>query len=352
MDKIIIAADIHCGVRGKLDDCLWALKTIRQYASDNSIDVVVILGDLFHDRVNLNIKVISGVADFLDEAKYKYNQEWLLFPGNHDMFMRHSWNVNSLRPIKRLVTLIDDVALVRIEDRKFRIVPFIQKEEVFSRVLDRMEEKISGDEVLLTHAGISGAKYNSCFLMQHWGIIDFTNTNFSKVFAGHFHCMQEYGNVHIPGSPIPFRFDEGMVDHGFFEFDLNTNQTKFVNINVGRELVGGSLPPDYVTIPINDLSDVDVSNNNIRVFLDQENKSRDELDRIRKDLMDRGAIKVAWMKTKEEDREVPSGTASLEPSSLLEKFIEFDKPKGLNKQLLLSLNKQIMEEAFDANPNE
>jgi len=352
MSKIIIAADIHCGVRDKLDDCLWALKTIRKHAYDNDISVVVILGDLFHDRVNLNIRVISDVADFLDETKYKYNQEWLLFPGNHDMFMRHSWNVNSLRPIKRLVTLIDDVALIRIEDRKFRIVPFIQKEEVFSRVLERMEEKIDGDEILLTHAGISGAKYNSCFLMQHWGIVDFSNTNFSHVFAGHFHCMQEYGNVHIPGSPIPFRFDEGMVDHGFFEFDLDTNQPKFININSGRDLIGGDAPPDYITVPIDDLDGIDVSNNNIRVFLGQTTKPRDELDRIRKDLMDRGAIKVAWMKTKEEDREVPGDTASLESSSLLKRFIEFDKPKGLNKQLLLSLNKQIIEEAFDASPDE
>jgi hypothetical protein len=54
------------------------------------------------------------------------------------------------------------------------------------------------------------------------------------------------------------------------------------------------------------------------------------------------------MKTKEaENKEMPKESAVLEPYNLFEKFIDHDKPKGLNKPLLISLNKKVIDEAFD-----
>jgi DNA repair exonuclease SbcCD nuclease subunit len=349
MSKIIITADVHCGAKNKLDDCIWALGTIREYAKEHGIETVIVLGDLFHDRVNLNIKVISKVADFLDDTKFKYGQEWAVFPGNHDMFMRHSWGVNSLRPIRRLITLIDDVALIKIDGHKFRIIPFIQREEIYMKVLEHINERASEDEILLTHVGITGAKYNTCFLMQHWGMVNFDDTKFKRVFAGHFHCNQKVDKVYIPGSPLPFRFDEGMVDHGFYELDLDADRVEFININRGESLIGGEAPPDYITIIDDQLADVDVTRKNVRVRL-TETKSRDELDRIRNDLESRGAIKVTWMRVEEVETDMAGDGAVMEPSTLLEKYYDHDKPSGLSKQLLLSLNKQVLSEAFDRDP--
>jgi len=349
MPKIAISADIHCGISNKLDDCIWALKTIREYAKNHDIDVVVILGDLFHDRVNLNIKVISEVAAFFDDAKYQYNQDWLLFPGNHDMFMRHTWNINSLRPIKRLITLIDDYGLIKIGDRRFRIVPFIQHEDVFMKVIEHVGSQTKDGDILLTHIGISGAKYNSCFLMQHWNVVDFSNAPFAKIFAGHFHCHQEINNVYIPGSPIPFRFDEGMVDHGFYVLDGDA--VEFINIKEGEELLGTSAPPDYITMSENNIDGTNLANCNVRVILEA-TRSRDELNMLRMKLEAQGALKISWMKAKEEAKEMPREQAILEPDNLFSKFVDFDQPKGLNKQLLLALNKKIVEEGFDANQDE
>lgn len=346
MARISIAADIHCGISNKLDDCLWALRTIREHAAHNDIEVVVILGDLFHDRVNLNIKVISEVANFLDQTKYDYNQDWLIFPGNHDMFMRHSWNVTSLMPIRRLITLINDYGLVKIFGRRFRIVPFVQNENTYMRIINHINQKTEDGDILLTHIGVSGAEYNSCFLMKHWNAVDFSEFKFSKVFAGHFHCNQQFENVYIPGSPIPFRFDEGMVEHGFLVYDLDSDDVEFVNIKVGEKLLGSPAPPDFVTITEDDVDKTAPDNCNVRIILDSA-KSRDELDLIRRTLEEKGARKISWMKAKEADDSAPKESAVLEPYNLFERYIEHDKPNDLNKNLLVSLNKKIVEEAFD-----
>jgi DNA repair exonuclease SbcCD nuclease subunit len=346
--KIIVCADIHCGVHNKLDDCLWSMRTIRQYARENGIDVVMVAGDLFHDRVNLNIKVISDVADFLDETKYTYGQEWVMFPGNHDMFLRHTWDINSLRPMKRLMTLINDVALIKIGGRRFRIIPFIQNEDVYMSVLDYYDDKAEDGEVLLTHVGVSGATSNVCFLMQHWGAVRFDQTKFEKVFAGHFHCNQQIGKVLIPGSPLPFRFDEGMVSHGFYEYDIESGEAKFIDIKIGNRLIGGTPPPDFITILEPDAAGLDLSNCNVRIMLDT-TKSRDELNDIRAKLESKGAIKISWIKAKEKELS-SNAEAPVEPTSLFEKYLIYDKPKGLNEQLLIGLNKQILDESFSLKP--
>jgi len=183
--------------------------------------------------------------------------------------------------------------------------------------------------------------------MQHWGTVGFKDTKFSKIFAGHFHCSQQYDNVYIPGSPLPFRFDEGMVDHGFYVFNIENDEVDFIDIKVGEKLLGTNAPPDYITIAEDDIGEIDARNCNVRVVLNS-TKSRDELDTIRGSLEGKGAIKVSWMKTKEDESSVaPEESAILEPHNLFERYIEFDKPKDLNKQLLLSLNKKIVEEAFD-----
>lgn len=349
--KILITADIHCGIPGKIDDCIWAMRTMREYAKKNDISVVVVLGDLFHNRVDINIMVLMKVSEFLDEAKFEYNQDWIIFPGNHDMFMRHNWDVNSLRSFKRIVTLIDDVALIKIYGKKFRIIPFVQHEDVYMDILDRVNNMASDDEILLTHIGTTGAKYNSCFLMRHWGHVNFDNTKFKKVFAGHFHIHQEFKNIYIPGSPIPFRHDEGMVDHGFFVYDLDQDDVEFVNIDIGMELIGGNKPQEFWTISDDKIDDIkDFSNMNVRIMLNDNTKSRVELDEIKNRILDGGAVKVSFMKLKEKDDEsdkkLGDHSGTLDPIKLFEEFIGRDRP-DLDLNLLTALNKKIIDESFD-----
>ena len=223
MSKILITADVHFGLSGKLDDILWAMRTMREYAHNHKISTVCVLGDLFHDRESLNIEALSKSYQFFEEAHSKYNQNWIVFPGNHDMYLRNNWEINSLQTLERVAQVVEDIKLIKIDGRRFWIVPFVHYESVYMKILKAIEEKWKPGDVLLTHVGVNNATLNECYLLKHWSIVDFDQSKFDRVFTGHFHCHQNVGanqNVWYPGSPIPFRFDEGMVPHGFLVYNL------------------------------------------------------------------------------------------------------------------------------------
>lgn len=347
MAKILLTADVHFGLPNKLNDILWAMNTIREYARTNNIDTIVVLGDLFHDRVNYNIEVFNAVYSFFEEAK-ELDQSWVCLLGNHDQYLRHSWKINSLRPLNNVITVIDAVKMIKIGNQRFWIIPFIHYESVYMKVLKKVEEQYEDGDILLTHVGVHNAILNECFLIKNWSIVNFDDSKFDLVFTGHFHCHQsvgEFKNTHYPGSPIPFRFDEGMVPHGFLEFDLDTRDTQFVEI-FGLNLVDGPRPPDYITVPDDMLDDeLIVSGDNVRVQLTRD-YSKDEQLRIRKSLLDQGAVNVKLQMIKEEKIDLAANAKSdvslLSPIDLFNKWLDHDKPKKLDLDLLKKLNNSII----------
>lgn len=348
MAKVLITADIHFGLPKKLNDILWSVKTIREYAAKNNIEIVIICGDIFHDRVNYNIEVLNAAYTFFDETR-KMGQEWIAFPGNHDMPMRNGWEINTLKPLKQVMTVINDIKLIKILGHRFWVVPFIHYESVYMQILENIEKQYETGDVLLTHVGVNNATLNECFLIKHWSVVDFTNSKFDRVFTGHFHCHQSVGskaNVQYPGSPIPFRFDEGMVPHGFIEYDLETRERKFIEI-FNLNLIEGPRPPDYVTITDDMLDKVKhFKGDNIRVQLNQD-YSRDELLKMRNDLEEIGVKQIKLNKLKEEKIDLEnSGTKNNmslhNPEDLFNQWVDHDKPKKLDFGLLKKLNLEII----------
>lgn len=298
--KIAITADIHAGVPGRLSDILWACRTIREYCRVAGIDVVLVLGDLFHDRRSLEIEVIWAMSKFFEETAEKYDQQWIVFPGNHDMFLRHSWNVNSLAPLRKHLTVIEDVKLLTLDDKRFWILPFIQYEKSFMRVLRRIEQQHEDGDVLLTHIGVRGATLNTCFLLKDWSIVSFDDSKFQRIYTGHFHSKQNLDKkVFYPGSPIPFKFDEGDVAHGFYVYDLSDGSHKFVNIwkAGGQLLPTEKAPPQFCTFVdelLDQKTEEDVNNNIVRVALQRE-YTLEEKRAIKDRLSQMGAVAVRWM---------------------------------------------------------
>lgn len=349
MSKILITGDIHFGLPKKLDDILWSVKMIREYASSNNIEVVVICGDIFHDRVNYNIEVLNSAYKFFAETR-QMGQQWIAFPGNHDMPLRNSWEVNTLKPLDKVLTVVNDIKVLKLHNQRFWIIPFIHYESVYMKILGEIEKQYVEGDVLLTHVGVNNATLNECFLIKHWSVVDFTNSKFDRVFAGHFHCHQNVGerkNVWYPGSPIAFRFDEGMVPHGFIEFDIDTREVNFINMNNLKPL-GGVRPPDYITITddmLPEISQIDLKGDNVRVQLRRE-YSQDELLRMRQSLTDCGVQQVKLNKVKEDKIDLESGIKNslslYSPEDLFCQWVEHDKPKKLDAKLLKQLNKEII----------
>jgi DNA repair exonuclease SbcCD nuclease subunit len=344
--RIIITADIHFGYKD-IQHTLWAVKTIREYADEHAIDTVIVLGDLFHNRKSLDVDVLSYVYNFFDETKSKYNQDWLCFPGNHDMFLKNSWDINSLSPLKHVLTIVESYSKLEIGGHTFWVIPFINYEPAYMEVLNRINDKAAAGDILLTHIGAQGAKLNECFLIKNWNMINFNETKFGRVYAGHFHCYQNVGGKLVYcGSPIPLRFDEGAVDHGFLVVDLDDDhKEEFVTtFSVGAQ---DNRPPNYLTLTDDPDQSVDPEGDKVRVLLTKD-YTEHELDEMRDALIEKGAVSVQWMKPKEESVELPVQEENPmfgSPSEMFVKFVEHDNPKDLDPEFLFALNDKIAAEA-------
>lgn len=355
MSKVVFLADIHFGVHGRLADILLACRIARTYAQEHAIDTVIILGDLFHDRQSLDIEVLSSVCRFMEEAA-AMGQQWIAFPGNHDMFLRHSWDINSLVPLRKHLTVIDDIKVLMLDEQRFWVVPFITFENSYMRAIKHIEQQVDPEDKLLTHIGVRGSILNTCFLLKDWAHVHFENTKFKRVYTGHFHTPQQTGDkVWYPGSPIPFKFDEGDVSHGFIVYDTETDSHEMVNLlTVGAKFFPNEiLPPQFMTVTdsqINELTAADVANNMVRVSVERE-ITDDEKMGIREHLLSLGSRSIRWLNhTAKSEPAAKQEITSGEFRNLFNAWIAKDErgTKDLDMSILSRLNDEVMAEGDEA----
>lgn len=346
--KFIITADWHFGFPSKLNDLKWSFMKMIEYCENHSIQLILMLGDLTHDREYLTHDVSNCLSECLDYMNNKGIQ-MICLVGNHDMYMRHKWSINAIKPFSKQLTLVDDISYFETQERKFWMVPFIEHEPSYMKVIKKISEISSEDDVLLTHIGLTSATLNVCFLVQNWNAISFEESKFSRVYAGHFHAMQQVGSKSwVPGGPIPFNFDEGLIEHGFFVYDSVKNNHDFIPIfDLSED--DDERPCDYITAMSEDIQTVinNCRSNNVKIIL----KESDDKDEIIKRLKSAGANKITFVKPKEKSPEFLK-TNKLKSNSIFESWVKHDNPEHLNHNLLISLEKEIrsqtrIEEDYD-----
>ena len=353
---IALLADIHLGFSNRTHDIMWALNTMRNHYLKSGIDTIVILGDLFHDRSHVSIEVFNAAYDFFKESKEKFKQTWIVLPGNHDMFLKHSWKISSIRPLGEVVTVIDTVKILEVDNTRYWILPFIHSEAAYMQVLTRIEEQHKEGDILLTHIGVADSVKNICFLLQNWSLVSFAKSKFERVYAGHYHINQQVGkNVWYVGSLIPFKFDEGDSEHGTILIDRNNH--KFTSVwDAATNLGDNSKPaPQYHTFHESLLTNKTDSDVNLIRIATSHDYTPQECHDVRHRLMDMGAIKVTFVNF---DKEKIDSTTSdiIEPikmENLFQSWFDSDT-KGtanLRRNLALRLNREIVTEGDEIYTN-
>lgn len=353
MAKIALLADIHLGIGNRQRDILWALDTVKQHCLEARVNNIIILGDLFHDRQSLDIDILCAAHDFFRDARDR-GQTWVAFPGNHDMFLKHSWDINSIKPLGEVLTIIDTVKIIKLADTRFWILPFIYSESSYIKILRCIEEQHQPGDILLTHIGVCTAKLNVCFLLQHWNLVDFGDSRFRRVYSGHFHLRQEVGdNLWYVGSILPFKFDEGDSPHGFYIYDTILKDHEFIDIwQAGEAQDRGEPAPQYKNFHdelLDDKTSTDVEGCHIRVATSREYSPNEKQD-IRKRLVRMGAKRVTFTDMLLDDSNIVPDlgeeTETIKIDDLFEKWFDADTrgAKGLQRNLALRLNREVVQE--------
>lgn len=291
--RIIKIADMHLGLPGKTQDILWAARKTLKLAKTIGCEIIMGYGDLFDNRDAVPLEALYAAHEIFLESK-ELGINWIWFPGNHDMHMKHEWaNKHSLLAVNKNVEVIDKVTTINLGGVDFNIIPYIHDHAAYNQVLEEVSKNASEDSVLSTHVGTNKAKLNSCFLSKNWSDTNLDETKFRRVYTGHYHIHQQVGdNTWYIGSPVPLRTEEGGVPHGVIIYDTDKKTHSFINFMAIKD---ANRPADYLTFINPNLDEIEklenIAGNHIRIMLEAGAIIDGEKHIIRQKLLDHAGAK-------------------------------------------------------------
>lgn len=217
------------------------IPTVKKHYKDG--DVLIHCGDVFDNRENLNILVMTKVIQLFEDLS-KIFPEIYIIAGNHDVYNKNSNDINSLQCLKYIpnVTVIDNEHLVlNSYNKRIAFMPWNETPNLELDVLDR----IGYSDYLFAHTSVLNAVYSKGRIIDHGNSVD-TFFKYGQVVTGHIHTSQIKENVNILGSPYELtRNDRGNLK-SFWLYDLVTGkQARFEN----------TVSPKYILLDLGDPND-------------------------------------------------------------------------------------------------
>lgn len=200
--RILHTSDLH--LTQKEPKTIEALEALLEVASENSVDILTIAGDIFHhakDADQLRPKIRNLFPGF--------DYEVIAIPGNHDgsiLSKEYDWGFDVIAEEPFGVRRRDKVSIVG--------VPYRERADEELLLSLREAEKTASTRILLLHCtldwGFSEEAYGDETERQYFPISRevLSALEFDYVLAGHFHSNTEIirlggkGTFVYPGSPV------------------------------------------------------------------------------------------------------------------------------------------------------
>lgn len=356
MSEILITSDLHIHAHKKsinrIDDCLRVLDWVFDTAKENKINDIVFLGDLFHDRQKIDVltyqKTFELFVNRLIPEPLGANDHLFkvhLLIGNHDMYHRERWDINSVSPLNVIpgIKVIDKPETINILGHKFDFMPHAENP------INGLSSFKGKRRYLCAHLAVHGAILNSSgmgadVIVEHDGeMIKVDADCFSKwdhAFLGHYHAQQQVAdNVEYVGSPLQLNFGESFQTKHLCIFNPETQERKYV-VN--------DFSPRHLIIPQADVKKYDLEGNFVRVVVDDITST--EVMEMHQELRKGSGASSLELKPsrKKVDQEhlVSDAKAILyNEDEMLEKYLDDVGTGELNEKKLLAIGKTICEEA-------
>ena len=231
--KIAIVTDTHFGARN--DSQLFVNhfmeffdETFFPTIKERNIDTVIHAGDLLDRRKFINFNTLSQVRkNFMDPLK-KMGVTVHCILGNHDTYYKNTNDLNSLTELfvngYENFKLYEKPQDVDFDGMQITLLPWINREnkEEFHKFVDNTKsEWLIGHLELHGYEVIRGVKYDG-------GTDPELFKRFEQVLSGHFHCIQERGNIKYLGAPYQITFSDLGEKKGFYILDTDTRELEFI----------------------------------------------------------------------------------------------------------------------------
>jgi DNA repair exonuclease SbcCD nuclease subunit len=231
--KIAILGDTHFGMRN--DSVVFHdlykkfyTETFIPYLTENNIDVVVQLGDLFDRRKYINFNSLKLAKDYFFGPLEEHGIALHTLLGNHDIFFKNTLEVNStslLLEAYNNITIYDKPVTVNFDGLlSFDIIPWICDDNL-QECMDFINN--SKSEFCFGHFEIEGYEMdrgNIC----HEGLDVKKLARYELVMSGHFHHRSSKGNILYVGTPGEMTWSDYDDPRGFHVFDTETREITFI----------------------------------------------------------------------------------------------------------------------------
>lgn len=309
MSKALVFTDLHLHAHkdrvDRLQNCLDVLEWIFEQAEKHDVENIFFLGDLFHERAKID--VLNYLRTFEVFMKYMLKpgskRQMYLLVGNHDMYHKERWDVNSVKPLTAIpnVHIVDKPTQMILGGRRIDWMPHTDNPVKELKKLKDANDGEAGD-LLLGHMAVHGALLNLCFGTKADVIVEYDNdmvpvdlnvfADWPMTMLGHYHGAQQLGGgVEYVGSPLELTFGEAFQKKHIVLLDLATMKKKYIE---------NDFSPKHLIVSHKDVADENYDLNGNFVRLSSGSMSHKELIDLKKQIAD--TYKVLSLDTSKEKK--------------------------------------------------
>ena len=236
IDKFILIGDTHFGIKN-FNEAFFKnqLKLFNEqifpYMKDNNIEYIIQTGDLFDNRVTIDINFLDTfMKNFVNILEEK-NIKLVTILGNHDVYFKNRVDVNLSKYISKMtnsIITIQQQETINFNDKNILLVPWLTESD---KIIYDKQDIIIGHFEIKNFQLTKGNIDTKSVLDEDY----FNKLKVSKIYSGHYHINQQNGKIHYVGTPYELNWGDFQNKCGFYVIEKD-NET-FINNTVTRSHV-------------------------------------------------------------------------------------------------------------------
>lgn len=269
IERAFLVTDTHFGVNSNSIDTLNLMLNYFEYDFIPSVknnlkdnDCLIHCGDVFDNRQNINLMVLSNVITLFEKLGALFKQGVYIIAGNHDILKKDSNEISSLDCLKHIpnVYIIKDIAELHTKYAKCLLMSWRKSKQDEKDVINNFK----GDYIFC-HADIQGCTFDKFREVEHG--IEFDDIkNVKRLFSGHIHWQQIKKNVNLLGTPYEITRSDANNNKGFWLYDFEFEEEIFFENNYSPKFKKFNL--SYILAKgIENIKDF--KNNRVDIYVDE-----------------------------------------------------------------------------------
>lgn len=224
--RIWLVTDTHFGVRSNSREWMDIIESYfynfyipllkREYQPG---DIIVHCGDTFDSRQSINLYVLNKGQEII-EALSQIAPVYLII-GNHDIFMKYSNDINSMKIFKHMknITVFEKPQMVNFGKKTALFLPWVDDHTELTEIVQNPENRA---DILFCHADVKGISFNRYVKVEDGPEAE-SFKQYGQVYSGHIHYAQKFKNVRMIGAPYELTRSDSGNTKSVWLLDLETN---------------------------------------------------------------------------------------------------------------------------------